>query len=148
MLLINLPLYIRAAPAGWALLGSSTLFCSCFVQCNPLSKEVSSFPRTEDWDVCCPKGAASSCHTVLSKLRSSPGSYQSCGSPSKVPPRGACADPSLLSTTWATVGMSSEKHSLALLELHFRLMKALFPRLENIKPPGFPATAGAIFRKS
>lgn len=145
MLFISLPLSILAALAGWDLVGSVTLFCSSFVQCNPLSKEVSSIPRTDDWDV---PAVTKEQHLHITLSSASSETPQGPTKAVDLLPRfHPCADPSLLSTTWATVGMSSEKHSLVLLELHFRLMKALFPRLENINPLGFPATASAIFRK-
>lgn len=51
MLLITLPLYVLAALAGCALVGSPMSFYSSFVQCNPFSKEVFSLPRAGDWDV-------------------------------------------------------------------------------------------------
>lgn len=49
MLLIGLPLYVLAALAGWALVGSQCYFAHPL--CNPLPKEVSSLPRADHWKV-------------------------------------------------------------------------------------------------
>lgn len=81
MLLISLPLYVLAALAGWALVGSPMSFCSSFVQCNPFSKEVSSLPRAGDWDVSAVTMEQHLHVTVLSKLRDSPGPPQSLDLP-------------------------------------------------------------------
>lgn len=85
-------------------MGSPVLFCSSFVQSLTQGSVFPSKDRPLGC-LCCHSGAASSCHPVLSKLRSSAGPHQSRGCP-KVPPRGSFADPSLLSPTWATVGVS------------------------------------------